>query len=85
MVSKRPPPPVVSNQLRQNNAQGPRSWFDHPMPQLDINKLKATLAARNPGPFHFHEIFGPDWDGLYIGDKVKLGHAFPGSGPINFV
>ncbi|WP_161794626.1 hypothetical protein [Thalassospira sp. HJ] len=55
------------------------------MTQLDIDKLKATLAAKDPGLFHFHEIFWDDWDGLYIGDKVKLGHAFPGSGPTNLI
>ncbi|WP_296992849.1 DUF1413 domain-containing protein [Thalassospira sp. UBA1131] len=46
------------------------------MTQLGLDKLKATLAARSPAPFHFHEIYGQSWDALYIGDKVKLGHSF---------
>ncbi|MCC9623917.1 single-stranded DNA-binding protein [Thalassospira sp. MA62] len=46
------------------------------MTQLDIQSLKTTLQDRDPGPFHFPEIYGADWDRLYIGDKVKLGHAF---------
>ena len=46
------------------------------MTQLDLDKLKGALAARAPGPFHFHELYGPDWDRLYIGDKVKFGNNF---------
>ncbi|MBO6886578.1 MAG: DUF1413 domain-containing protein [Thalassospira sp.] len=46
------------------------------MTQLDLDKLKATLVTRAPGPFHFHEIYGQGWETLYIDDKVKLGHAF---------
>lgn len=46
------------------------------MIKLDLTTLTSTLQTRAPGPFHFLEIYGPDWDQLYIGDKVKLGHAF---------
>ena len=46
------------------------------MPKLDINALISALQTRTPGPFHFPEIYGPNWHQLYIGDKVKLGHAF---------
>lgn len=42
----------------------------------DIARLRLQLAKHPAGEFHFPEIYGPDWDDLYIGDKVKLGHAF---------
>lgn len=46
------------------------------MTQLDIDALKSTLKDRAPGPFHLSELYGADWDRIYIGDKVKTGHAF---------
>ena len=46
------------------------------MTQLDIDALKSTLKDRTPGPFHLAELYGADWDQFYIGDKVKIGHAF---------
>lgn len=39
-------------------------------------RLAAVLREREPGPFHFSEIYGAGWDRLYIGDRVKLGNAF---------
>lgn len=41
-----------------------------------IARLAAVLAHRAPGEFHFPEIYGPDWGGLWIGDKVRLGREF---------
>lgn len=46
------------------------------MTELDLKSLWAALATRNPGPFHFAALYGPAWAQLYIGDKVKYGHAF---------
>lgn len=42
----------------------------------EVARLHAVLADRTAGPFHFPEIYGPKWDDLWIGDKVKLGRAF---------
>lgn len=28
------------------------------------------------GPFYFPDLYGPKWQALYIGDKVRLGHEF---------
>ncbi|MAC78356.1 MAG: DUF1413 domain-containing protein [Rhodobacteraceae bacterium] len=39
-------------------------------------RLAGALRARPAGPFHFRDLYGPGWDALYIGDKVKLGNAF---------
>lgn len=41
-----------------------------------LARIRASLARRAPGPFHFSEIYGPGWDRLYVGDKVKLGREF---------
>ncbi len=38
--------------------------------------LQSRLHARGAGEFPFSEIYGPDWERLWIGDRVKLGHAF---------
>ncbi|MFD0985602.1 DUF1413 domain-containing protein [Methyloligella solikamskensis] len=46
------------------------------MPELDIARLHSHIAKRPAGEFHFPEIYGPGWDDLYIGDRVRLGHAF---------
>lgn len=40
------------------------------------DRLAETLAHRSPGTFHFREIYGPDWECLSIGDRVKLGNVF---------
>ncbi|MFC4235120.1 DUF1413 domain-containing protein [Thalassospira xianhensis] len=42
----------------------------------EITRLQNRIAARNPGEFHFPEIYGPGWDALYIGDKVRIGREF---------
>lgn len=42
----------------------------------EITRLQNRMASHDPGEFHFREIFGPDWDRLYIGDKVRLGREF---------
>ncbi|WP_454628464.1 DUF1413 domain-containing protein [Bradyrhizobium cenepequi] len=41
-----------------------------------LDALKQAISRRHRGEFHFPEIYGPGWDGLYIGDKVKLGREF---------
>ena len=45
------------------------------MTEDDLSRLRARLADRAPGPFHFRDIW-PGFDDLWIGDKVKLGHRF---------
>ena len=42
----------------------------------DLARLRDTLADRPPGEFHLPGIWGPGWDALWIGDKVKTGRAF---------
>jgi hypothetical protein len=39
-------------------------------------RIRKAIATRTPGPFHFSEVYGPGWDRLYVGDKVKLGREF---------
>lgn len=39
-------------------------------------KLKGAIAERPDGPFHFSDLYGAQWDKIWIGDKVKLGNAF---------
>lgn len=46
------------------------------MADFDKARFERALRERAPGPFHFSEIYGPGWDRLYVGDKVKLGNAF---------
>ena len=41
----------------------------------EISRLRAALAKREPGPFHFRDICA-GFDEMWIGDKVKAGHAF---------
>jgi hypothetical protein len=46
---------------------------------MQAERLKAVetaISARAPGEFHFPEIYGSDWNELYVGDKVKLGREF---------
>ncbi|WP_246832175.1 DUF1413 domain-containing protein [Thalassospira sp. MCCC 1A03138] len=42
----------------------------------EITRLQSRIAARDPGAFHFPEIYGAGWDTLYIGDKVRIGREF---------
>jgi len=46
------------------------------MNDQEITRLRERLAERAPGEFHFPEIYGPAWDRLYIGDKVRIGRTF---------
>ena len=46
------------------------------MDRNEIARLRTRLADRPAGAFHFPEIYGPGWDDLWIGDKVKTGRAF---------
>lgn len=48
------------------------------MQAAQLKALDRAILALQPGTFHFQEIYGPHWDGLYIGDKVKLGREFLG-------
>lgn len=41
-----------------------------------LKALEKAIAVLGPGEFHFSEIYGADWSGLYVGDKVKLGREF---------
>ncbi|WP_432697201.1 DUF1413 domain-containing protein [Marinobacterium sp. YM272] len=38
--------------------------------------LQHQLNTCEAGEFHFSEIYGAGWKQLWIGDRVKLGHAF---------
>jgi hypothetical protein len=42
----------------------------------EIARLRARLADRPSGTFHFPDLYGPGWDALWIGDKVKTGRRF---------
>ena len=46
------------------------------MTEDDIRRLRHNIARHPASTFHFPEIYGEGWDDLYIGDRVKLGHAF---------
>ncbi len=46
------------------------------MDQVLQSRLQKTLSERPPGLFHFPEVYGRGWSGLYIGDRVKLGNDF---------
>ncbi len=41
-----------------------------------LSTLEKTISALAPGEFHFPEVYGADWNELYVGDKVKLGREF---------
>mgnify|MGYP000645749413 CR=1 FL=1 len=51
-----------------------------PMRRLDeaeIQRLRDALEQMPAGEFHFPQLYGPDWDDLWIGDKVlRLGRDF---------
>ena len=42
----------------------------------EIARLRARLADRPAGPFHFPDLYGLGWDALWICDKVKTGRRF---------
>lgn len=46
------------------------------MEKEEIARLKQRLAKREPGDFHFPVLYGPHWDDLFIGKKVRLGREF---------
>lgn len=46
------------------------------MDPQEIARLRKRIAARPPGTFHFPDVYGPDWDHLFIGDKVRIGRTF---------
>ncbi len=46
------------------------------MTENEIARLRKRLRDRPAGPFHFHELYGDDWDRLWIGDKVRIGREF---------
>ena len=46
------------------------------MDREEIDRLLARLRDWPAGEFHFPDLYGRGWDGLYIGDKVKTGRAF---------
>jgi hypothetical protein len=41
-----------------------------------LKSLEKAIAVLGPGEFHFPQIYGADWNELYVGDKVKLGREF---------
>ncbi|MBN9886034.1 DUF1413 domain-containing protein [Salipiger abyssi] len=41
-----------------------------------LNRLKARAVEYPPGEFHFPELYGRDWNALWIGDKVRIGREF---------
>ncbi|UHD44074.1 single-stranded DNA-binding protein [Aureimonas altamirensis] len=41
-----------------------------------LSALEKAISALAPGEFHFSEVYGADWNELYVGDKVKLGREF---------
>ncbi len=41
-----------------------------------LKALEAAISERSSGEFHFPELYGSDWNELYVGDKVKLGREF---------
>lgn len=40
------------------------------------NAVERAISTLPPGDFHFSAVYGPDWDALYVGDKVKFGREF---------
>jgi len=43
---------------------------------LDEDEIGKRLLGMEPGEFHFPQLYGEDWNRLYIGDKVKIGREF---------
>ena len=46
------------------------------MDEKELSRLHKRIAKRTPGEFHYPEIYGPGWDDLWIGDKVRFGRNF---------
>lgn len=46
------------------------------MDQQEISRLRKRIATRPSGEFHFPDVYGPEWNKLYIGDKVRFGRDF---------
>lgn len=46
------------------------------MTESEIERLRHRIAALPEGEFHFPPVYGPDWDALAIGDKVRTGREF---------
>lgn len=46
------------------------------MTEEQHERLRAALARRSAGPFHFPEIYGAGWERLPIGEKVRMGRDF---------
>ncbi len=46
------------------------------MDKREIVRLRNRIVGREPGEFHFPEIYGPRWGALFIGDKVRRGREF---------
>ncbi|APX22744.1 MAG: DUF1413 domain-containing protein [Rhodobacteraceae bacterium] len=46
------------------------------MDDTELTRLHDAAAGLPAGEFHLPELYGPDWDRLWIGDKVKTGRAF---------
>ncbi|WP_084397311.1 DUF1413 domain-containing protein [Henriciella aquimarina] len=46
------------------------------MDETEISRLQKRIEQLDEGEFHFPPVYGPGWDELYIGDKVKTGRAF---------
>ncbi|TQS71717.1 DUF1413 domain-containing protein [Rhodobacteraceae bacterium] len=41
-----------------------------------LKQIKATIKKRADGAFHLSDIYGGEWDALYVGDQVRLGREF---------
>lgn len=41
-----------------------------------LKVLEKAISALKPGEFHFPEIYGPNWNDLSVGEKVKFGREF---------
>ena len=46
------------------------------MDSSEITRLLDRLRDREPEEFYFPDLYGPGWDSLFIGDKVKTGRDF---------
>jgi hypothetical protein len=46
------------------------------MDDKELSRLRNHIENMPLGEFHFPEVYGPEWDKLYIGDKVRLGREF---------
>jgi hypothetical protein len=46
------------------------------MSDFEIKDLTVALERQKAGPFHLSDLYGADWEGMAIGDRVKAGNAF---------